>query len=316
MSCHRGKRLSIGTVLAFLLAAAFGEPLLGDGSLPGVSWQDAISEPGLLNVAHAGASSIAPQNTLAAGRAALELGADVWGVDVRRTQDGVFVLMHDATLDRTTDVELLFPARAPWEVSEFTLSEIRQLDAGSWFAEEDPFGQIAQGAILAEMAASFTSEPVPTLREALEFVADNHWLIDIEIKAPFAVEAAVVAAELARLIERTQTERCALVSSFDHAFLRELRAVAPDLPVGALALLPPAGGADTLRSLGADVYLPSVVGYNAALLADLETAGIGVILWTLNRESLWEDVVELPGVDGIYTDFPQRLDAWLRERAL
>ncbi len=314
MSCHRGKGLSIGTALACLLAAAFGEPLLGDGFLPGISWRDAISGPGLLNVAHAGASSIAPQNTLAAGRAALEGGADVWGVNVRRTQDGVFVLMHDATLDRTTDVEQVFPARAPWEVSDFALSEIRQLDAGSWFIEEDPFGQIAQGAVPLETAVSFTREPVPTLREALEFVADNHWLIDIEIKAPFAVEPAVVAAELSSLIEQTQTTRCALVSSFDYGFLRELRAVSPDLPIGALALLPPAGGGEALQSLGADVYLPSVVGYTVSLLSELDAAGIGVILWTYNRESQWEHATELPGVDGIYTDFPQRLDTWLRER--
>ncbi len=291
MSCHRGRCLWIGTALACLLAAAFGEPLLGDGFLPGISWQDAISEPGLINVAHAGASSIAPQNTLAAGRAALEDGAHVWGVDVRRTRDGVFILMHDATLDRTTDAEQVFPARAPWQVSDFTLSEIRQLDAGSWFAEEDPFGQIAQGAVPSETAASFTSEPVPTLREALEFVADNHWLIDIEIKAPFAVEPAVVAAELSSLIEQTQTTRCALVSSFDHGFLRELRRIAPDLPIGALALLPPAGGFEAL-----------------------DAAGIGVLLWTYNRASQWEHAFEVTAAAEIYTDFPQRLDTWLRER--
>ena len=314
MSCHRGRYLCIGTALACLLATAFGEPLLGDGSLLGPSWQDAISEPGLLNVAHAGASSIAPQNTVIAGQAALDVGADVWGVDVRRTKDGVLVLMHDATLDRMTDAEQVFPSRSPWEVSNFTLSEIRRLDAGSWFIEEDPFDQIAQGTIPVETVASYVGTLVPTLREALEFVAVNDWLIDIEIKAPVDIERAVVALEVLELIRETETENRVLVSCFDHAFLREIRSLAPAVPIGALSLLPPAGGVEALQSLGADVYLPSVVGYNAALLADLETAGIGVIPWTLNRESLWEDVVELPGVDGIYTDFPQRLDAWLRER--
>ena len=314
MSNHRGRRLWIGAVVLGLFVAASGGPLLGDGVPAEISWPDAISEPGLLNVAHAGAASIAPQNTLVAGQAGLDAGADVWGVDVRRTKDGVLVLMHDATLDRTTDAEQVFSASSPWEVSDFTLSEIRRLDAGLWFAEEDPFGQIAQGTIPVETVASYLGEPVPTLREALEFVADRNWLIDIEIKAPFAVEPAVVAAELSSLIEQTQTTRCALVSSFDYGFLRELRAVSPDLPIGALALLPPAGGVEALQSLGADVYLPSVVGYTVSLLSELDAAGIGVILWTYNRESQWEHATELPGVDGIYTDFPQRLDTWLRER--
>ena len=314
MSNHRGRRLWIGAVVLGLFVAASGGPLLGDGVPAEISWPDAISEPGLLNVAHAGAASIAPQNTVIAGQAALDVGADVWGVDVRRTKDGVLVLMHDATLDRMTDAEQVFPSRSPWEVSNFTLSEIRRLDAGSWFIEEDPFDQIAQGTIPVETVASYVGTLVPTLREALEFVAVNDWLIDIEIKAPVDIERAVVALEVLELIRETETENRVLVSCFDHAFLREIRSLAPAVPIGALSLLPPAGGVEALQSLGADVYLPSVVGYNAALLADLETAGIGVIPWTLNRESLWEDVVELPGVDGIYTDFPQRLDAWLRER--
>ena len=94
-------------------------------------------------------TSIAPQNTLAAGRAAFAIGADVWGVDVRRTADGVFVLMHDATLERTTNVEEVFPDRAPWPVDAFTLDEIRRLDAGSWFVDKDRlpprFAPIARG---------------------------------------------------------------------------------------------------------------------------------------------------------------------------
>ena len=57
-----------------------------------------------------------------------------------------------------------------------------------------------------------------------------------------------------------------------------------------------------------------MVGYTVSLLSELDAAGIGVILWTYNRASQWEHATELPGVDGIYTDFPQRLDTWLRER--
>ena len=65
----------------------------------------------------------------------------------------------------------------------------------------------------------------------------------------------------------------------------------------------------------ADVYLPSVVGFTAAMLTDLDEAGVHVILWTYNTEQQLQRAAGLPGVDGIYTDFPQRLAAWLEEQA-
>jgi len=269
----------------------------------------------ILNVAHAGASSLAPQNTIAAGRLALELGADVWGIDVRATSDGVLVLMHDETLERTTDVEERFPNRAPWRVDEFTLDEIRTLDAGSWFLEEDPFAQIAEGAVSAELAASYAGEPVPTLREALEFVAEAGWLIDVEIKPPAEGERRAVAERVVRLIAETGTVDRVLVSSFDHAFLREVRAIDPTIPIGALAIFPPLGGLDDLLALGADVYLPSIVALTDALLADLEEAGIHVIAWTYNAPDQLRRAAGFRGVDGIYTDFPQRLAEILEDEA-
>lgn len=265
-----------------------------------------LGEP-ILNVAHAGASSVAPQNTLAAGQAALVAGADVWGVDVRRTGDGVLVLMHDETLDRTTNVEQVFPDRSPWRVAEFLFDEVRKLDAGSWFIEEDPFGEIADGDVSSEELEGYVEEPVATLREALGFVVANEWLIDIEVKAPLAVDRGVVASELLAVIAETGASDRVLVSSFDHEFLRAVRRTEPRIPIGALALLPPPNPVGTLTALGADVYLPSVVGFTETLLTDLEEQGICVIAWTYNSKRQLRYAVGLPGVDGIYTDFPQRL---------
>jgi len=265
------------------------------------------------NVAHAGASSVAPQNTLAAARAALEAGADVWGVDVHRTKDGSLILMHDETLERTTNVEELFPDRSPWRVADFLLSEVETLDAGSWFIEEDPFGQIADGMLRPGALAAYAGEPVATLREALEFVAANEWLIDIEVKAPLAVDPDLIAGELVSLIFETGTSARALVSSFDRALLRAVREADAEIAIGLLALLPPGDLLKTLRSLEADVYLPSVVGFTDSLLADLEDEGIGVIVWTVNSEHQLRRVADLTGIDGIYTDFPQRLEALLEE---
>jgi glycerophosphoryl diester phosphodiesterase len=84
-----------------------------------------------LTIAHRGASAEAPENTLAAVRRAVELGADAVELDVQRSRDGALNVMHDTTLERTTSVRQAFPGRAPWRVADFNLDEIRRLDAGS-----------------------------------------------------------------------------------------------------------------------------------------------------------------------------------------
>ena len=99
------------------------------------------STPRKLLVAHRGASAYAPEHTLAAYRLALEQGADFVEQDLGVTRDGVLVCLHDPTLERTTDVEQVFPDRfrqvdgaRRWFVADFTLDEIKRLDAGAWFA--------------------------------------------------------------------------------------------------------------------------------------------------------------------------------------
>ena len=81
-------------------------------------------------VAHRGASVEAPENTLAAVRRAIARDADAVEVDVQRTRDGGLVMLHDTSLARTTDARRVFPRRSPWLVSDFTLDEVQQLDAG------------------------------------------------------------------------------------------------------------------------------------------------------------------------------------------
>lgn len=262
----------------------------------------------VLNIAHAGASSLAPQNTLAAGRKAFELGADVWGVDVQLTKDAVFVLMHDATLDRTTDVEEVFPERAPWRVEDFTLDEIETLDAGSWFVEDDPFGQIEEGNVSAEDVHAYVGEPIPTLREALAFTLAVDGRIDIEVKPMGDTPREAIAERLLALIEETEATDRVLISSFDHDFLQVVKRLDPAIPIGALAVFAPLNPVTYLKDLGADVYEPSVVGYTSDLLARLAEEGIGVYVWTYNSTSQLERLATLDGIRGIYTDFPQRLE--------
>jgi glycerophosphoryl diester phosphodiesterase/Zn-dependent protease with chaperone function len=132
--------------------------------------------PAKLNIAHRGASAYAPEHTLAAYRLALEMGADYVEQDLAVTRDGVLICLHDPTLERTTNVEELFPDRATivtwegrttraWLANDFTLAEIKKLDAGSWFDRK------------------FAGERIPTFDEAVALVKGKAGLYP-ELKTP------------------------------------------------------------------------------------------------------------------------------------
>lgn len=122
--------------------------------------------PGPVVVAHRGASAYAPENTLAAVDKAAELGIGWVENDVQRTKDGELVVIHDDSLLRTTDVEEVFPDRAPWKVKDFTAAEIARLDAGSWFG------------------AAYAGARVPTLKQYVDRVERHHQKLLLEIKSP------------------------------------------------------------------------------------------------------------------------------------
>jgi glycerophosphoryl diester phosphodiesterase len=132
--------------------------------------------PRKTNVAHRGASAYAPEHTLAAYRLALAQGADFIEQDLAVTRDGVLICLHDPSLERTTNVEEVFPSRfteiafegktrRAWLANDFTLDEIKQLDAGSWFD------------------ARFAGERVPTFDEAVALVKGQAGLFP-ELKTP------------------------------------------------------------------------------------------------------------------------------------
>ncbi len=267
----------------------------------------------LLNIAHAGAASIAPQNTIIAGEKALAVGADLWGIDTRLTRDGVFILMHDATLTRTTNAAEVFPDRGPWEVKDFTLKEIERLDAGGWFLRDDPFGQIAAGSVPAEDQQAYVGVKVPTLREALLFTREHNWRMDIEVKAMDYVTAAEIADKLVALIHATGMEDRVMASSFDTKILRAVKEIDSKVPTAALVILPPLDAASFLADLGADGYEPSPVAFSSHLAQDLVVQGYGVYVWTYNDQEKLRSLAQDPGVTGIYTDFPQRLHSILVE---
>ncbi len=267
----------------------------------------------ILNIAHRGARSLAPENTLAAARAALAAGADMWELDVSLTADGVPVLLHDDTLERTSNVADVFPARQPWLVSQFTLAELRQLDFGSWFVEQDPFGQIAAGQVSPAACNTFRGEAIPTLREALEFTRQQQWQVNVEIKFPEQgpVDDAVVGLVVAMIEELGLVEQV-IISSFFHPYLARVKELNPALATAALVHLPPGDKPlDILTRLQAQAYHPGKRAIEPGDIASLRAQGFGVNIYTVNDEALMQTLIEAQA-SGIITDFPQRLAALLR----
>ena len=186
-------------------------------------------------IAHRGARSLAPENTLPAARKALEVGADGWELDVAMTQDGELVVLHDDTLERTSDAAQVFPTRSPWSVDAFSLAELRSLDFGTWFVAADPFQQIAAGNISTNEIESYRGVLIPTLREALVFTKDNQWWVNIEIKDASGTPAdAMIVERVTELVVEMGMEEQILISSFNHDYLRQVKALQPKLVTGAL----------------------------------------------------------------------------------
>lgn len=261
----------------------------------------------LLNIAHRGARSIAPENTLLAARRGHAAGADLWEADLAVTRDEALILHHDDRLLRTTDVAERFPARAANPFTTFSLAEIRSLDAGSWFVASDPHGQIAAGVLAPDEQAACRGEKVPTLEEALVFTRDANWGLNLELKRlPPPFEDFPVVARVLAMIERVGLSREQMrISSFYHPWLEEVQARRPGLEVQALVGYytdqPPDWGPLTfaIYNVRHTVTTEDEIRRHKAL-------GLVINLFTVNDLADMQRYRDL-GVDGLITDFPQRL---------
>jgi len=281
-------------------------------------WTSASENFTPLVIAHRGARSLAPENTLVAARLAWRLGADGWELDVRMTKDGELILMHDETLSRTTNAPYLFPNRSPWLVNDFTLAEIKMLDAGSWFVDQDPYGTIAAGEVSPEEAANFRGEKVPTLKEALTLTKELGFWVNIELKSRPSFVLSPQAKDLANrtvaLIREMGLERNVLISSFDPTILQYLATLAPDIPTALLVSSLPADPVSYLQALGVNALNPRYDLVNENLLQTLSKAGFKIYIWTVNEPEDLKRFSSDPRITGIITDWPQRLLSILGRR--
>jgi glycerophosphoryl diester phosphodiesterase len=276
--------------LATVLLAATGLAVL----VPGAA--TAAPPPDVSVIAHRGSSGAAPENTIAAVRLALAHRSDVVENDVQRTRDGELVIMHDTTLARTTDVEQVFPARAPWNVADFTLAEIKQLDAGSWFAPE------------------FAGERVPTLAEWGAAVGRSADML-LEPKSPHLYPG--IEQDLDKelrsvpvLAQALKADRV-VVQSFDHRWLRAYADLAPDVRVGLLYGSRPSPVDVAAAATWADQVNPALGAIDEATVDQVQASGLEIHVWTVNDGVGMRRAVRW-GVDGVITNYPQVLRDILR----
>ncbi len=238
-------------------------------------------------VAHRGNSAVAPQNTLAAFEAAWRAGADSIEIDIQLTADGHVVVIHDDTVDATTDGQ--------GSVARLTLDALRALDAGSWFA------------------AAYRGQRVPTFAEVLELLVRRPGIeLLLELKGAWTtaqvrpVTAAIREAGLTgRVVGQSfWPESVAALAEADPALRRGLLVF--EVPDGVDALVRTCTG---LGVMTCNPFGPLLVEH-PELVARLHAAGLQVMVWTLDEPGQWAAAAAL-GVDAVITDRPDRLAGWL-----
>jgi glycerophosphoryl diester phosphodiesterase len=239
----------------------------------------------VLVIAHRGASGNAPENTLAAFRKAVALGATFIETDLHLSRDARFVAIHDATVNRTTNGQ--------GAVHDMTLADLRKLDAGSWFGSE------------------FAGQRIPTLEEILEFSKKNDVVFYLEIKpgAAWGGEHALIGA----LRESGEIPR-AVVISFDAAIVLNLRKIEPTLMTGLLYDGQIENPLDKAVAIGARQLAIRGDLVTPALIAEARRKDLQVVCWTVNHP-VHMRMLAAAGVDGIMSDYPDRLVAAVRREA-
>ena len=258
----------------------------------------AAPPPDVAVIGHRGSSAMAPENTLASIRLALRQGADYIENDIMRTKDGKLVVTHDLSLARTTDVEQVFPDRTTYQVADYTLAEIKQLDAGSWFGPQ------------------FAGQRILTLREWVDAVGSSAGML-LEAKDPWAFPGIEIDIdkELRSIPTFVQALRKGkvIMQAGDEAWLRAYNQLAPDVPVALLYYTRPTDEQLVSASTWLDAVNPALGNIDRAIVDRTHELGLETYVWTVNHGSDMNRGIDW-GVDGIITDYPGVLVDVLQHR--
>jgi glycerophosphoryl diester phosphodiesterase len=236
------------------------------------------------NVAHRGASGYAPENTIAAFDKAVEMKADYIEIDVQRSQDGELVVIHDTTVDRTTD--------GSGSVKNMTFEQLRNLDAGSW------------------KDAQFTGEKIPTFDEVLDRYHGKIGIL-IELKAPElypGIEETVAGVLKERHLDVPQNEKI-IIQSFNFDSMKKMNNLLPKVPIGVLTSSRAHTTEQALKDFStyADYFNPSYGIVTEDLVDQVHSLGMKISSWTVRSQAAADFLLDM-GVDAIITDYPDYVD--------
>jgi glycerophosphoryl diester phosphodiesterase len=269
-------------------------PLNGEAATP-----SELSDADLpLIVGHRGASKVAPENTLAAFERALLDGADGIEFDVRLARDGVPVVIHDATLKRTANIDA--------SIASLSSSELAAIDAGSWFNRR--FHARAQNA--------YGRETVPTLSRVFETIAPRCRVLYVELKCE-ATETTDLVEKVVSEVRAHALERRVVIESFTLAAVSEVKRIAPDLRTSAAferrlgrPLITPRALLRQARACRADELALARSLVSRRMITAARDYGLPSVVWTVDHPS-WIARARALGLQAVITNDPARMRAAL-----
>lgn len=251
------------------------------------------NNPNILNIAHRGGLGLGPENTISTFNKALKMGADMLELDIRATSDSILVLLHDETVNRTTN--------GKGRISELTLKEAKKLNAGYWWTDDDSIS----------FPFRLLNIKIPTFNEFLTNFKDHKLNIEIKQHDNF------IAKNLCKSIKENNIQDNVIIGSFDDEVLDEFRYHCPNVATSP--------GRDEIRTFygfsyvyldkfyspKSDIYqLPEFFGTTHVLtkrfVNGIKQKNIPIFVWTVNDPDEMQRFIDL-GVKGIITDYPDRL---------
>ncbi len=262
-----------------------------------------------LIAAHRGYRANFPENTFSAFYASVGR-CNFIELDVQMSKDFVPVVIHDPTLDRTSDAVNLHHQMGirSLKVCDWTLPELKTLDVGSWFLAADPFATIADNKQSVRELHKHLPQRIMTLEEVLLHPALKKLPINIEIKDHQRKKQHKQVTEIVlEVVNKTTSQDRILLSSFNHDYLVIAKTFAPRLSLGVLQdYAHPPDLVEYLHTLGAAAYHPSDAIVNAELIRKLRAAGFGVNVYTVNSQQRQKELFGM-GATAIFSDFPELL---------
>lgn len=235
--------------------------------------------------AHRGSSGGYPENTLSAFRDAAKLPIHGVEFDVHLTKDGELVVIHDETIDRTSNGKGF--------IKDMTLVELKKYNFGGWFS------------------AKFNGETIPTLREVLYVFKDTHHHLNIELKSDiFPYDGMEL--KVLQILKDYRLEDRVVISSFNHEMVKSFKELAPQIETAILFVEVMVAPHDYASLVGADslhAFFPTVL---RPMGKEIIASGRQLRVFTVNEES-YADMMRDAGVHAIFTDYPEKMYTYLNK---